>query len=63
MNNNTENIKIASEKLYKMTLSANRDEMNEQGAFDGRFSTKVGPDKKKGEYLKIRKEKHKYKSL
>ena len=63
MNRNTENIKIAADKLYKLAVSSNRDEMNEQGAFDGRFNEKTEPEKKKGEYLKMRKEKHRYKTL
>jgi len=58
MNRNTENITLAAEKLYKLTLSTNRGSAKEQGFYDGRFSTKVEPNKKRTEHLKLRRNKH-----
>jgi len=55
-NSNTHKIEIAAEKLYALTLSANRDSAKEQGFYDGRFGTQMVPDKKKGQHLKLRRD-------
>ena len=62
-NKNTENVNIAAEKLYKLTLSVNRDRAKEQGFYDGRYSSRIEPDKKKGQHLKLRRDKHNLKRI
>ena len=62
-NKNTQMVEIAAEKLYKLTLSANRDSAKEQGFYDGRFGSRIEPDKKKGQHLKLRRDKHNLKRI
>lgn len=45
-------------RLFKLALAANRKEAKTQGFYDGRFKSKVVPDKKKNIHKKIRKSKH-----
>lgn len=56
-NGNSYTIEIAAEKLYKLAQSVNRDSAKEQGFYDGRFSPRTEPDKKKTHYLRLRREK------
>ena len=44
--------------LHNKSKARARKEMISQGAYDGRFTTKVVSDKKKDQYLKLRREKH-----
>jgi len=62
-NRNTEKVEIAAEKLYKLTLSANRESAKEQGFYDGRFGSRTEPDKKRTEHLKLRRDKHRLKRI
>ena len=43
--------------LHKLTLGNQRENMKEQGFFDGRFKEKTIADKKKTQYKKLRKKK------
>ena len=47
--------------LRKAKKAKAREKAMSDGAYDGRFSTKVVKDKKKEEHRKLRKEKHKLK--
>ena len=42
---------------FKIAQHLNRERAKREGFYDGRFRSKVMPDKKKGTYLKLRKEK------
>ena len=42
---------------FKIAQSVNRKKAVEQGFYDGRFKSKVIPDKKKSVHLKLRKQK------
>jgi len=55
-NGNTDKLIIAAEKLYKLSQTVNRDSAKSQGYYDGRFSPRTEPDKKKDQYLKLRKD-------
>jgi hypothetical protein len=44
-------------KLYNISQTINRKSAVSQGFYDGRFRTKVVSDKKKTEYIKLRKQK------
>jgi hypothetical protein len=61
-NGNSHKIEIAAEKLYKLTQAVNRDSAKSQGFYDGRFSPRTEPDKKRTQYLRLRREKHALKS-
>jgi len=56
-NGNTHNLEISAEKLYKLAVESNRDSAKSQGFYDGRFGTKVEPNKKRTEYLGMRRDK------
>ena len=55
--NNTEKLIISADKLMKLACSQNREDAVEQGAYDGRFSSRIEPDKKRTEHLKLRRDK------
>ncbi len=57
-NKNTQTVEIAAEKLYQLTLSANRDSAKEQGFYDGRYGSRIEPCKKRTEHLKLRRDKN-----
>ena len=57
-NGNSHRIEIAAEKLYKLVQSVNRDSAKEQGFYDGRFSPRTEPDRKRTHYLRLRRDKH-----
>jgi hypothetical protein len=44
-------------RIYKMASAANREEAKKQGFYDGRFKSKVVPDKKKIQHRQLRKQK------
>ena len=44
-------------KLLKIAESINRKRAKKQGFYDGRFLNRTIPDKKKSEYLKLRRNK------
>lgn len=56
-NRNTHNIEISAEKLYKLAQGSNRESAKTQGFYDGRFTPKVEPAKKRTEYLRLRRDK------
>ena len=45
-------------KLFKIILGVNRESAKSQGFFDGRFSTRSVPNKKKLLHKKLRKDKN-----
>lgn len=49
--------------LYKKAKGRARELAIEQGAYDGRFRSRVDKNRKKDEFLKLRKEKFKLKWL
>jgi hypothetical protein len=44
-------------RLFKLALAANRKEAKNQGFYDGRFKSKIMPNKKKTQHSKYRKNK------
>jgi len=48
------------DKLFQIQQEINRESAKKQGFYDGRFRTKVVPDKKKNLYKKLRKNKNLY---
>lgn len=53
------NMKSVKDILQKAKKAKAREKAMSDGAYDGRFSTKVVKNKKKDDYRKFRKEKHK----
>jgi len=43
--------------IFKIAEQVNRQRAKEQGFYDGRFKSRMIPDKKKSAYLKLRKNK------
>lgn len=62
VNNNTDRITIAAEKLYKLSQAANRESAKEQGFYDGRFLPRTVESKKRIEYLRLRRDKNSLKN-
>jgi hypothetical protein len=62
-NSNLDRITIAAEKLYKLSLAANRESAKEQGFYDGRFLPRTEDNEKQVQYLRLRRDKHSLKSL
>lgn len=56
-NDNSLKITIAEKELMKLSQTVNRESAVEQGFYDGRFSPRVVADKKKTEYLRLRRNK------
>jgi hypothetical protein len=54
---NSNMVEKAADKLYKLTLSANRQRAKEQGFYTGRFMPRVAEDTKKTQYLRLRRDK------
>lgn len=57
------NLSIMNTILYKKSKGRARVKAIEQGAYDGRFRTKIVIDRKKNQYKKFRKEKFKLDNL
>lgn len=52
MKNKKLNITIKKEKLFEIAVNENREIAKEQGFYDGRFRSRVIPDKKKLNQIK-----------
>jgi hypothetical protein len=56
-NRNTHKLEITADKLMKLACTSNREDAVEQGAYDGRFSSRIEPDQKRTKHLKLRRNK------
>jgi hypothetical protein len=57
-NKNSDMIQVSAEKLYKLAQGSNRESAKSQGFYDGRFTPRTEENKKRTEYLRLRRDKH-----
>ena len=55
---NSDMIEVSAEKLYKLAQGSNRESAKGQGFYDGRFAPRTEENKKRTEYLRLRRDKH-----